>query len=159
LESLESVTTSTSDGIGGESLLRFRFHLGGEVARWLEAGSGRSIAAGGSLLAYHPVRQKYQILLGLALAHAAAESEMDEVELPLLDVLERAGLQFPDVRMLAFLTMIEDAIAELSRDRVVADLRIVKPAGWTELVAERRTREIVRGTTVRFRRPPKEIEA
>jgi len=153
LESLESVTTSPAGGEPAESLLRFRFHLGGEVARWLGGDNARSVAAGGALLTYHPTRQKYQILLGLALAHAAAEAGEVDIEIPLLDLLGRAGLRFPDVRMLAFLTMIEDAVAELARDRVVADLRIVKPAGWPDLMAERRTRDIVDGTTVRFRRP------
>ncbi len=159
LESLESVTMTSPDGNGSESLLRFRFHLGGEVARWLDSGSGRSVAAGGSLLTYHPVRQKYQILLGIALAQAASEAGGTDVELPLLTLLDKAGLRFPEIRMLAFLTMIEDAIAELARDRVLEDLRIVKPSGWTEMMAERRTRDIVRGTVVRFRRTCQAIEA
>jgi len=140
LESLDAVETSDS----GTSLLRFRFHPG-RAAGALDAND--MATAGGALLSYHPVRQKYQILLGFCLARRRRQTSGT---MPLVDLLADASVPIPDTRIAAFLTTIEDALNELSRDGVVPGLRLVKPAGWTEMLAARQTREILRRSRVEF---------
>jgi hypothetical protein len=140
LESLDAVETVDS----GTSLLRFRFHPGRAAGAF---DTSELASAGGALLSYHPVRQKYQILLGFCLARRRRETSGS---LLLIDLLADASVPIPDTRIAAFLTTIEDALNELSRDGVVPGLRLVKPAGWTEMLAARQTREILRRSRVEF---------
>lgn len=140
LESLDAVETSDA----GTSLLRFRFHPG-RAAGALDPSD--MATAGGALLSYHPVRQKYQILLGFCLARRRRETSGN---MPLVDLLADASVPIPDTRIAAFLSTIEDALNELARDGVVPGLRLVKPAGWTEMLAARQTREILRRSRVEY---------
>ena len=138
LESLDAVESAEN----GTSLLRFRFHPG-RAAGALEPSHCAQV--GGALLSYHPVRQKYQILLGFCLARRRPQPG---TAFPLTDLLADAAITIPDTRIAAFLTTIEDAINELSRDAVVPGIRLVKPAGWHEMLASRQTREILRRSKV-----------
>ncbi len=136
LEALESVSDN-----GSESVVRFRYHLGREVHAWL-GDPERSATVSSALLRYHPVRQKYQILLGFCLTCAMNNPNGGtSIELPRL--LAMAGIHAPPRRLSAFLTTLEDAIADLARDGVLPGLRLVKPSGWTDLLAARQTRQIL----------------
>ncbi len=141
LEALESVSED-----GGESVVRFRYHLGREVHAWL-GDAEHSARISSKLLSYHPVRQKYQILLGFCLACVlGGEGGLRSIELPRL--LALAGVGAPPRRLSAFLTTLEDAFADLARDGVLPGVRLVKPAGWPELLASRQTRSILEGARV-----------
>lgn len=150
LESLEAVTVTEGDAT--QSFLRFRYHLSREVHDWVADDHGEFAAVNAALLGYHPIRQKYQILLGFCLAQIdrSRRGDPEPRRIPLPELLERAGIAFPEKRLAAFLTTIEDAIAELARDRVLPGLQLIKPPGWTDLLAARKTREIVARSTVVF---------
>jgi hypothetical protein len=143
LISLESLDALEMEG-SGTSLLRFRFHPGRAAGAFDAEGATRS---GGALLSYHPVRQKYQILLGFCLARRSARGGGS---IPLVELLEDAAVAIPEARVAAFLTSIEDALVDLARDAVVPRLRLVKPTGWTDLLAARQAREILRRSRVEF---------
>lgn len=139
LEALESVSAT-----GGESGVRFRYHLGREVHSWLTDPT-RSTEASSALLRYHPVRQKYQILLGFCLTCLWSGDGPEEVSLPRL--LAMAGLETPR-RLSAFLTTLEDAITDLSYDGVLPGLKLVKPPGWHAMLEARQTRQILESARV-----------
>lgn len=142
LLSLEALEASPSEG--EQSVIRFRYHLGHDAHQWM-AESVAQVAP--RLLAYHPVRQKYQILLGFCLAwHVGNHPEETTLSLPRL--LELAAIPLPEKRLAEFLTSLEDALSDLSRDGVVPAVRLVKPAGWHELLASRQTRTLLLQSTV-----------
>lgn len=129
---------------GAQSIVRFRYHLGREAHSWMSE-SAAQVAP--RLLSYHPVRQKYQILLGFCLAwYASNHPEATQISLPTL--LELAAIPMPQKRLAEFLTTLEDALNELSRDGIIAGAHLVKPLGWHELLASRQTREILNRATV-----------
>lgn len=143
LLSLEALEVA-GEGEGAQSIVRFRYHLGREAHAWVSEGTAEVAP---KLLSYHPVRQKYQILLGFCLAwYAQNHAEESEVSLPTL--LELAAIPLPQKRLSEFLTMLEDALSELAQDGVVPGVRLVKPPGWHELLATRQTREILRRASV-----------
>jgi hypothetical protein len=164
LLSLESLDVSHSLGppeIGDEgaaasdeprALVQFRYHLGREVYDWVCGDRPQYAQISRKLLAYHPVRQKYQILLGFCLAYydrvnrKHRTSDVRRISLPAL--LNLAAIEVPEKRIAAFLTSIEDALDDLSRDGVLPGLRLQKPDGWADLLDQRKTREIIAGCTV-----------
>ncbi len=146
VDSLESVTDSD-----GQSLLSFRYHLGREVHAWTAA---EGAAVSPRLLTYHPIRQKYQVLLGFCLAWYDHHRK-DDAAIPLPMLLRLAAIPMPEKRLSAFLTAIEDAIADLARDGVIPGVRLHKPDGWPHLLETRRSREVIEGSYVAFPRLPR----
>jgi hypothetical protein len=138
LENLE-ISAENSEN-SGHSVLRFRYHLGKTVHDWVRGDNAQFAVISGKLLAYHPVRQKYHILLGLQLARHQSGS----APLSLPDLLAQAGLEVPEKRPAEFLQSIEDALNDLSRDKVIPGLQFIRPAHWPELLEARKTREIIR---------------
>jgi hypothetical protein len=143
--SLENLEISAENAEhSGHSVLRFRYHLGKTVHDWVRGDSTQFTVISGKLLAYHPVRQKYHILLGLQLARHQTGS----APLSLPDLLAQAGLEIPEKRPAEFLQSIEDALNDLSRDKVIPGLKFIRPAHWPELLEARKTREIIRQSTL-----------
>jgi hypothetical protein len=150
LETLEAVTIEEA-GVVTQSVVRFRFHLSSEAHHWI---SEHQTEVAPKLLSYHPVRQKYQILLGFCLAWADATigSGSEERRIPLPLLLKLAAVPIPERRIAEFFSSIEDAIHELAKDAIVPGVRLVKPPRWTELLAERRTRALIDQSEVVFPR-------
>jgi hypothetical protein len=147
LLSLEALEAGKEDG--GQSIVRFRYHLGLEAHGWMQE-SVAQVAP--RLLAYHPIRQKYQILLGFCLAwHSGNHPEQTELTLPHL--LELAAIALPERRLGEFLTSLEDALSELDRDGILPGVKLVKPAGWHELLAARQTRALLLQSRVKIEKP------
>ena len=147
LLSLEALEAGQEDT--GQSIVRFRYHLGHEAHSWMQE-SVAQVAP--RLLAYHPIRQKYQILLGFCLAwHVGNHPDQTELSLPRL--LELAAIPLPEKRLGEFLTSLEDALSELGRDGIVPGVRLVKPAGWHKLLAARQTRALLHQSRIQIEKP------
>lgn len=139
----------------GRSVVRFRYHLGREVYEWVAGDNPQYAGVSGKLLTYHPIRQKYQILLGFCLAYydrvnRKNASETRTIRLPAL--LSLAAVAIPDRRIAEFLSSIEEALNDLSRTGVVPGLKLVRPANWPELLARRAAREVIAQSVVTFPR-------
>ncbi|MDX1935059.1 MAG: hypothetical protein SFU56_20875 [Capsulimonadales bacterium] len=159
VEALEIAETQGESGTGA-SVVRFRYHPGREVHQWLAGKDGQYAVLSGKLLTYHPVRQKYQILLGFCLAYCDQVQRRYRQEyrrIPLPTLLKLAAIDVPNKRISEFLTTIEEALAEIGRDGLIPGLKMVKPANWTELLAQRETRAIIAGSEVVF--PPLALPA
>lgn len=149
LETLEAEVDG--DDVTATSVVRFRFHLGDAARAWFGADGGRGAMLPGKLLAYHPVRQKYQILLGLCIAWwDRSHPAPGERRLKLTELMDLASIPMPTRRLAEFLESLEDALRDLSRDGVVAGLRLEKPADWPELLAERKARVVLERAFVVF---------
>ena len=147
LLSLEALEAG-QDG-GEQSIVRFRYHLGQEAHSWMQE-SVAQVAP--RLLGYHPVRQKYQILLGFCLAWHAG-NHPDETTLSLPRLLELAAIPMPEKRLSEFLTSLEDALADLAHDGIVPGVKLVKPSGWHELLATRQTRTLLQQCQIQTEKP------
>ncbi|WP_309708358.1 hypothetical protein [Armatimonas sp.] len=151
LLSLEAMEAGQSDE--GQSIVRFRYHLGLEAHGWMQE-SVAQVAP--RLLSYHPVRQKYQILLGFCLAwHRGNHPEETELSLPHL--LELAAIPMPEKRLSEFLTSLEDALSELASDGILPGVKLLKPQGWHELLASRQTRLLLQKSRVQIEKPRPEL--
>lgn len=163
LESLDAQQTmAAAPAVAGNvvaapprTLVRFRYHLGRDVYEWVRGDHPQYTHLSRKLLGYHPIRQKYQILLGFCLAYYDRVSRKDvlrerRIRLPAL--LKLAAVSVPDKRIVEFLTSIEDALGDLARDNVIPGLRLVKPDDWTDLLARRKSRDIITGSVVTFPR-------
>jgi hypothetical protein len=154
LESLEISRTRNTDGSeGGQSVVRFRYHLGREAFNWIGGDAPQYARLSGRLLTYHPVRQKYQILLGFCLAYydrVNRKHRQAERRLGLPALLSLASLSVPDRRIAEFFTAIEEALSELNRDGIIPGVRLLKPRDWPEMYARRDTRAIIAGSVVVF---------
>jgi hypothetical protein len=155
LLSLESLDAEqTVEGGQVQSVVRFRYHLGRDVYEWIRGDHPQYAVLSGKLLAYHPVRQKFQILLGFCLAyydrvnrkHGAAAAR--RISLPAL--LNLAAIEVPTKRVAEFLVSIEDALNDLARDGVIEGMRLQKPEDWAELLAARRTRDVIARSVVSY---------
>lgn len=130
--------------VGEQSIIQFRYHLGREAHRWMQEST---VQVAPKLLAYHPVRQKYQILLGFCLAwYVRSHPEERTISLPAL--LDLAAIPMPQKRLAEFLTTLEDALGELAHDGVVTGVHLVKPLGWPALLQRRQTRELLQRAVV-----------
>jgi hypothetical protein len=133
--------------------MRFRYHLGQEAHGWMQE-SVAQVAP--RLLSYHPVRQKYQILLGFCLAwHIGNHPKETELSLPHL--LELAAIPMPEKRLSEFLTSVEDALSELASDGILPGVKLLKPQGWHELLASRQTRLLLQKSRVQIEKPRPEL--
>ena len=157
LLSLESLDMAVFEGgeDDGKAIIQFRFHLGREVYDWIGGDTKQYAQLSSRILRYHPVRQKYQVLLGFCLAYYDRVNRKNaqptrRIRLPAL--LNLAAIPIPDRRVGEFLSSIEDALNDLSRDGVVPSLYLEKPEGWTNMIAERRTRDVLMGSHVVFPR-------
>jgi hypothetical protein len=159
LEALEMAEFSADNDTNGEgsrtatSVVRFRYHLGREVYEWVGGKDPQYSLLSGKLLTYHPMRQKYQILLGFCLAYydrASRRMRQEARRLSLPTLLALAAIEVPDKRISEFLSAIEEALNELSRDGVIPGLKLVKPANWPEMLAKRDTRAVIAGSVVTF---------
>ncbi|MEI6430932.1 MAG: hypothetical protein WCP07_02010 [bacterium] len=157
LESLEIAETTDRDKEGtitqSSSVVRFQYHLGKTVQNWVGDDHANHAQISGKLLTYHPVRQKYQILLGFSIAcydrlHRDDDGRLRRISLP--DLLNLASLEIPQKRLSEFLATIEDALNELGRDGVVPDLHLQKPERWHEMLARRDARSVIAGSSVTF---------
>lgn len=144
--------------VTGQSVAQFRYHLGREVYEWVAGDGPRYAAVSGRLLTFHPIRQKYQILLGFCLAcHDAGTKHANaprQIALP--ELLKLAGVSVPDRRIVEFLTSIEDALTDLERTGAFPGLKLVRPPDWPELLARRNAREIIARATVTYPQLPDE---
>jgi hypothetical protein len=159
LESLEVAQETVKDAGDkptlGTSIVRFRYHLGREVYSWVGGNSPQYARLSGKLLTYHPVRQKYQILLGFCLGYydrvnRKNPQEVRRIGLPAL--LNLAAIEVPQKRISEFFSSLEEAMEDLARDGVIPGLRLQKPANWTDMLARRDTRSIIAGSYVTFPR-------
>jgi hypothetical protein len=159
LESLEVAQETIKDANGhataGTSIVRFRYHLGREVHSWVGGNSPQYARLSGKLLTYHPVRQKYQVLLGFCLGYydrvnRKNPQEVRRIGLPAL--LNLAAVDIPQKRIAEFFSSLEEALEDLSRDGVIPGLRLHKPANWHEMLARRDTRAIIAGSYVTYPR-------
>jgi hypothetical protein len=111
----------------------------------------------GKLLAYHPVREKYQILLGFCLAYYDRVNRKNRSQSLTTHpapphCIALAGVAAPERRVTEFLVSIEQALADLAGDGVVPGLRLARPEGWPEMLAKRDARAVIAGSWVTF--PP-----
>jgi hypothetical protein len=108
-------------GRGAQAVVKFRYHLGREIYDWLAGDDGEFFTMAGRLLRYHPDRQRYHILLGVAMAGVArSRGSRAEHELPLPDLLDLAALD-PPARNASRLLYVQigTAIEDLARDGVI----------------------------------------
>lgn len=148
-------TANDFDGEEGKTVLQFRYHLGREVYDWIGGATRQYTQISSHLLKYHPIRQKYQVLLGFCLAYYDRVNRKNaqpvrRLRLPAL--LNLAAIPIPERRIGEFLASIEDALNDLSRDGVVPSLHLEKPEGWTTMIGQRRTREVLEKSVVVFPR-------
>ncbi len=151
LEALDAEQTTEDGSI--RSVVKFRYHLGREVYHWVSGGNAHYSALSSKLLAYHPLRQKYQILLGFCLAYydrVTRKSADDTRRISLPTLLNLAAIRVPAKRLAEFLVTIEDALSELARDQVIPGVRLQKPDDWAGLLDRRKTREIIARSVVIF---------
>ena len=151
LISLEALEAGQAEG--SHSIVRFRYHLGQEAHGWMQQSVSQLAPR---LLSYHPVRQKYQILLGFCLAWHVG-NHPDETEISLPKLLELAAIPMPEKRLSEFLTSLEDALAELAQDGLLPGVKLLKPAGWHELLASRQTRRLLQQCRVQIEKPRPEL--
>jgi len=143
--SVEQLETKVSPGTS-ESYVRFRFHLGEPFAHWMSMLDHGSLDVAGKLLQYHPQRQKYHILIGICLAHIAWKSRYEghtNMVVPLREVLMLSHLNQHGHRPGAFVSSLEDALQDLSRDGILPGVRLNKPDGWTDMPAAQQARVIL----------------
>ena len=154
LLSLESLhAEQTAEGGQVHSVVRFRYHPGKDVHDWICGDRTQYAALSGKLLTYHPVRQKFQILLGLCLAYhdrANRRNGLPARRIGLPALLKLAAIDIPTKRVAEFLVSIEDALNDLARDGVIAGARLEKPDGWADLLASRKTREVIARSVVSY---------
>lgn len=143
--SVEQLQTELSND-ATESVVRFRYHLGQIFHGWLQNDSGMFTRVSAKLLSYHPKRQKYHILLGICIAHilwTRQHTTATHAVVPLSEVLRMANLTDSNRRPGAFLSAIEDALIELSRDGIFPGISMKKPSNWTSLSPGKQAREIL----------------
>lgn len=154
LEALEvSQTRNVGESGNGQSIVRLRYHLGREVFEWVGGNNPQYALVSGKLLTYHPVRQKYQILLGFCLTYydrVNRKHRQTERRLRLTALLSLAAIEVPDKRISEFLSSVEEALEDLSRDGVIPGVKLQKPPDWPEMLAKRNTRAIIAGAYVVF---------
>lgn len=138
-----------------KSVVRFRYHMGRELFDWLCGEKPQFAEVSGKLLAYHPTRQKLQILLGFSLAYYDRVNDKQrrtEHKITLPALLNMAGLEIDKTNPKRFLEQVEDALRELGSDGVIPGIALQKPGGWAALLAERKAREVLRLSSVAFPR-------
>ena len=145
----------TLDAADVKSIVRFRYHLGKDMFEWLCGENPQFRAVSGKLLAYHPTRQKLQILLGFSLAYYDRVNDKQprtkhKISLPAL--LNLSGLEIDKANPKRFLEQVEGALLELASDGVIPNVALRKPENWAALLAERRSREVLRLSSVDFPR-------
>ena len=105
-----------------QSILEFRYHPNKEMHEMLCGDTPQFAEVSGKLLAYHPAREKYQIVLGFGLAfydRVNRKYARKERKIGLLSLLTLAGISAPNRNFPSFLVMMQKAIATLSADGVV----------------------------------------
>ena len=143
--SVEQLQTEVSKD-ATESIVRFRYHLGQIFHGWLQNDAGMFTRVSAKLLSYHPKRQKYHILLGICIAHilwTRQHTTATHAVVTLAEVLRMANLTDSNRRPGAFLSAIEDALIELSRDGIFPGISMKKPTDWTSLSPGKQAREIL----------------
>jgi len=145
----------TLDAADVKSVVRFRYHLGKDLHEWLCGEKPQFAEVSGKLLAYHPTRQKLQILLGFSLAYYDRVNDKQrrgEHKISLPALLNLSGLEIDKTNPKRFLEQVEDALGELGCDGVIPGVALQKPDDWTALLAERKAREVLRLSSVAFPR-------
>jgi hypothetical protein len=143
--SVEQMETKVAPGTS-ESYVRFRFHLGEPFQHWMSMLDHGSVDVAGKLLQYHPQRQKYHILIGICLAHIAWKCRYEGhtgTVVPLREVLMLSHLNQHGHRPGAFVSSLEDALQDLSRDGILPGVRLNKPDGWMDMPAAQQARVIL----------------
>lgn len=154
VEALDVRQDATETG-GALSAVQFRYHLGREVYEWVGGSQPQYARLSGAILTYHPIRQKYQILLGFCLAYydrVNRKNRQEERRIRLPALFNLAAVEVPAKRISEFLETIEQALEDLARDGVIPGLRLQKPAGWPSMLARRDARGVLAGSVVTFPR-------
>ena len=118
LQTLTAVRT-LEDGKEVQSILEFRYHPNRQMYEMLCGDTPQFAQISGKLLSYHPVREKYKIILGIALAfydrvNRKHNREMHTISLAAL--LRLAGIEVPKSNLARFVKQIECAIDKLGKD-------------------------------------------
>ena len=90
--------------------------------------------------------QSVDILLGFCLTYydrVNRKHRQTERRLRLTSLLSLASIEIPDKRISEFLSSIEEAIEDLSRDGVIPGVKLQKPTDWHDMLAKRNTRAII----------------
>ena len=118
LQTLTAVRTF-EDGKEIQSILEFRYHPNRQMYEMLCGDTPQFAQISGKLLSYHPVREKYKIVLGIALAfyervNRKYNREMHTISLVAL--LRLAGIEVPKSNLVRFVKQIKCAIDGLDKD-------------------------------------------
>ena len=105
-----------------QSILEFRYHPNKEMHEMLCGDTPQFAEVSGKLLAYHPAREKYQILLGFGLAfydRVNRKYAQKQRKIELLSLLALAGIPVPARNFPRFLDTMQKAVEALSADGVI----------------------------------------
>ena len=129
---VQSVTAQRTleEGKEIQSILEFRYHPNKEMHEMLCGDTPQFAEVSGKLLAYHPVREKYQIVIGFGLAfydrvNRKHSRQLHKIDLPSL--LTLAGIEIPAKNVSRFLEQIQAAVEKLDTDGVVSGARLHIP--------------------------------
>lgn len=141
------------------SMVTFRFHITRDIHDAICGDKGEYAELSSKMLTYHPIREKYHILLGFSLAYYDRVNRKrprthHPISLPAL--LSMACIEEPNTSPGRFLERLETAINDLSRDGVIPGLRLEKPKDWAEMLNAKKGRDVLNGSRVVF---PRMIEA
>lgn len=113
------------------SVISFRYHLNEQFHEWLcGTEQPQFTKVSGRLLQYHPVRQKYHILLGFCLAYYSRVNQNhnhSRLNINLVSLLKLAALDVPSRNVPDFLASLRTALTDLAKDRVIPGLIVDIP--------------------------------
>jgi len=114
-----------------KSVISFRYHLNEQLYEWLcGTEQPQFTKVSGRLLRYHPVRQKYHILLGFCLAYYSRVNQSynhSKLNIKLPSLLKLAALDVPALNVPDFLASLRTAFADLAKDGVIPGLIVDIP--------------------------------
>ncbi len=127
LVQIDSVAVTKVSDAGGVAITgEFSYHLGQKMHAWLCGDHPQYATISSKILEYHPVREKYHILLGFALSYYDRVNRQKRGgrtrSISLIKLLEMAGIDIPDRNIPRWLADIQGAISDLAADGVIPNV-------------------------------------
>ena len=113
-----------------QSMVEFRYHPNREIYEMLAGSAPQFAEVGGKLLSYHPVSEKYHIMIGFGLAYYDSVSQKlgsSKREIGLVDLLRLAGIEIPRLNVARLYARIEVAFEDLKNDGVIPGVKLIMP--------------------------------
>jgi len=120
------------NGDGPEAVLSFQYHLAQPLYESLVGVSPQYTHIPQRLLSYHPVREKYHILLGFALCYhqrTMKRFEQKRLKISLIAALNRAEIAIPTEHVEDFMACVKRAVEELNAHGVIPGAQLLLPTG------------------------------